>query len=200
MSTQMSESGSDQDTVLIVEDEPSLAELFSHRLEDDYDTTIANHAGDAIAHIDAETDYVFLDRKLPGMSGDKVLEYIVENSFDANVIIVSAINPDQNVIHDVYDEYLVKSVDEGELREAIDRVDMKNRLIELLGKYVRKAETWEAVRSRLNTPESDANVDLAMIEDDLDELAAEFATLSANLSDSKVTDILCELDMDEFDC
>lgn len=200
MPTQMSESGSDQDTVLIVEDEPSLAELFSHRLEDDYDTTIANHAGDAIAHIDAETDYVFLDRKLPGMSGDKVLEYIVENSFDANVIIVSAISPDQNVIHDVYDEYLVKSVDEGELRDAINRVDMKNRLIELLGKFVRKAETWEAVSSQLNTPESDANVDLAMIEDDLDELAAEFATLSANLSDSKVTDILCELDMDEFDC
>lgn len=198
MSTQAKNHSENKD-VVIIEDEESLAELFSKRLDDEYNATIATHAGNGIAEIDAETDYVLLDRKLPGMSGDRVLEYIVDQPYDINVIIISAIDPDQNVIHQPYDEYITKTVDEGEIQDAIDRVEVKNRFVELLSQYVKKAETWEVVRSELNTAESDADVDLGMIESELDEIAEEFATISSELSDSKVTDILCALDTEEIE-
>lgn len=199
MSTQAKNNSENKD-VVIIEDEESLAELFSKRLDDEYNATIATHAGNGIAEIDAETDYVLLDRKLPGMSGDRVLEYIVDQPYDINVIIISAIDPDQNVIHQPYDEYITKTVDEGEIQDAIDRVEVKNRFVELLSQYVKKAETWEVVRSELNTAESDADVDLGMIESELDEIAEEFATISSELSGSKVTDILCALDTEEMEC
>ena len=199
MSTQAKNNSENKD-VVIIEDEESLAELFSKRLDDEYNATIATHAGNGIAEIDAETDYVLLDRKLPGMSGDRVLEYIVDQPYDINVIIISAIDPDQNVIHQPYDEYITKTVDEGEIQDAIDRVEVKNRFVELLSQYVKKAETWEVVRSDLNTAESDADVDLGMIESELDEIAEEFATISSELSGSKVTDILCALDTEEMEC
>lgn len=200
MEQEHDESGeSEGENVLIVEDEESLAKLFAKQIGDEYDTTVVTHAGNAIANISVETDYVLLDRKLPGMSGDKVLEYIVSQPYDISVIIISAIDPDQNVIHQPYDEYITKTVDDGEIKEAMERVEKKNRFVELLGEYVKKAETWEVVQSNLSSAESDMDVDVGILEDDLDELADEFATLAVELSDTKATDILSEIDIDELE-
>lgn len=188
------------ENVVIVEDEESLAELFAYRLEDEYNTTIAPHAGDAIANITNETDFVLLDRRLPGMSGDKILEYINDEPITVNVIIISAIDPCEKVIHEPYDEYITKSVNNGEIKNAIQRVKLKNKFIKLFTEYVRKGEQAEILQSELNLTEQDENIDLQIIEDELKRMADEFNTVANKLADSKATDILCNTNMDDLNC
>jgi len=63
-------------TVLIVDDEEPLGELYSQYLADHYETRLATTSGEALVELTEEIDLVLLDRRLPGMSGDELLEHI----------------------------------------------------------------------------------------------------------------------------
>lgn len=64
------------ETVLIVEDEPTLAEIYGGWLSEAYNVTIETDGESALTHIDDEIDVVLLDRRMPGLSGDAVLSEI----------------------------------------------------------------------------------------------------------------------------
>jgi CheY-like chemotaxis protein len=69
-------------TVLIVDDEDSLGELYSQYLADRYETRIATISGEALVELTQEIDLVLLDRRLPEMSGDELLDHIQEWEVD----------------------------------------------------------------------------------------------------------------------
>ncbi|WP_423750819.1 response regulator [Salinirarus marinus] len=75
----------DTATVLIVEDERALVDLFSNWLSDDFDVRTAYDGEQALAKIDDEVDVVLLDRRMPGLSGDDVLERVRERDIDATL-------------------------------------------------------------------------------------------------------------------
>ncbi len=109
-----------QVTVMFVEDEESLAETYATFLQDDYAVKTANSGSEALEKID-DIDIVFLDRRMPGLSGDEVLDRIVERDLDCRVAMLSAIEPDFEMSIG-YDEYLTKPVTKQTLHETVEEL------------------------------------------------------------------------------
>ena len=80
--------------VLVVEDEPDLADLYATWLKIDYSVRTAYGGEEAVEQLDDEIDVVLLDRRMPGLSGDEVLTKIRERGIDCYVSMVTAVEPD----------------------------------------------------------------------------------------------------------
>jgi DNA-binding NtrC family response regulator len=109
-----------QATVLVVDDEPDVADAYSLRLDQEYSVRTAYGGEDALETVDGEVDVVLLDRRMPDMSGDEVLDAFRERGYDCGVIMVTAVDPDFDIIDMPFDDYLQKPVDRETLFDAID--------------------------------------------------------------------------------
>lgn len=110
---------SDAATVLVVEDERELADLYATLLRDSYTVRTAYSGEDALSQLDDEIDVALVDRRMPGLSGDDVVEHIRAAALDIRVVIVSAVTPGFDVVGVGFDAYLTKPVDATDLREAV---------------------------------------------------------------------------------
>lgn len=104
-------------TVVFVEDDKELADLYETWLADDYEVRTA-HSGEAALEEIEGADVVFLDRQLPGMSGLEVLDYINEHDYPCQVSMLSAMEPDFEDTFG-YDMYLTKPVEQEALHETV---------------------------------------------------------------------------------
>ncbi|WP_418282595.1 response regulator [Halorubrum sp. DTA98] len=124
---------------MIVEDEPFLLGMYAARLEDSYTIETATTGTEAIEYLfDNETpvpDVVLLDRRMPGLSGDKVLYRIRDRGLDCRVAMITAIEPDADIVDMEFDAYLIKPVRERELRSLVEslfeRRALEDRMQEL---------------------------------------------------------------------
>lgn len=67
-------------------------------------------------------DVVLLDRRMPHVSGDEVLEKIRECSYDCRVAMISGVNPDFDIIGMGFDDYLTKPVSETDLHDTVEQL------------------------------------------------------------------------------
>ena len=109
--------------ILVVEDEPRLAELLRLYLErDGHAVTVVGDGPSAIAAVDANgVDLVVLDLMLPGLSGEAVLTAIRERG-DLPVLITSAKRTDAERIAGLRmgaDDYLAKPFNPHELTARV---------------------------------------------------------------------------------
>lgn len=112
--------------ILIVDDEKDLAALYADWLESvGHSITIATDGQTAIEYLEEQTEIVFLDRRMPGLSGDEVLNTIIENEFDCRVAMVTAVEPSFDIISMGFDDYLTKPVTKEDLVDCIDRLDQR---------------------------------------------------------------------------
>lgn len=112
---------SDAPTVLYVDDEPAIADGYAAKLHE-YDTRTAYTGRAALEQLDETVDVVFLDRRMPGMSGKDVLEAIRERDYDCRVVMVTGVEPDDDIVEMGFDEYLVKPVEVTQLQETVERL------------------------------------------------------------------------------
>ncbi len=111
---------SDESTVvLVVEDEPDLADLYAAWLEETYTVKTAYGGSEALDAMDDPVDIVLLDRRMPGLSGDEVLDRIRERGLDCRVAMVTAVEPDFDIIAMGFDDYLVKPVTRESLSDTV---------------------------------------------------------------------------------
>ena len=75
---------------------------------------------------DDEIDVILLDRRMPGLSGDEVLEEGRERGIDCRVAMVTAVEPDFDIIEMGFDTYLVKPVQRDTLSETIEDLLTRN--------------------------------------------------------------------------
>jgi DNA-binding response OmpR family regulator len=126
-------------TVLVVDDEQDVADVYALRLRGQYDTRIAYGGREALQKLDAEVDVVLLDRRMPVVSGDQVLEQIRENHVDVDVVMVTAVTPDLEVLDLPFDDYLCKPIDKGTLVDAIEKQLHSDEHDEKLNEFFRVA-------------------------------------------------------------
>ena len=192
-------SDSDQPTVLVVEDERALIELYVRWLGDDYDVRTAEGGEEALEKFDGDVDVALLDRLMPGMSGDEVLETIRERDTDCKVTMVTAVEPDFDVITMGFDDYLTKPVEQETLLETIDRLLSRTEYVDLeqeLYALVSKQAALEASKSVEELKQSEEFADLeeriAEVRDRLDETLA-------GMQDDEFVAMVRELDGDGGD-
>ncbi|RLM70926.1 response regulator [Halorubrum sp. Atlit-8R] len=109
--------------VLVVEDEPDLADLYAAWLGDEYRVRTAyggREALDELDEADNEVDAILLDRRMPGLSGDEVLTAVRDRGIDCRVAMVTAVEPDFDILEMGFDDYLVKPVTSDTLREIVE--------------------------------------------------------------------------------
>jgi DNA-binding response OmpR family regulator len=112
----------DEATVLVVDDERDIADLYTAWLEESYTVRTAYGAAEALDQADEDLDVVLLDRQMPEMTGDEVLERVRERELDCRVVMVTAVDPDFDIVDMPFDDYLTKPVMLEELRDAVERM------------------------------------------------------------------------------
>lgn len=112
----------DKPVVLAVDDEARVVQAFELWLGDAYRVTTATDGETAMDRLDPSVDVVLLDRHMPGVTGEEVAARIRESPHDPWVVMVTAVDPDLDVIDMPFDEYLSKPVDGSELGRVVDRL------------------------------------------------------------------------------
>jgi len=142
--------GSDA-TVLVVEDERHLVELYVTWLGDRYAVRTAYDGDEAVRSLDESVDVVLLDRRMPGLSGDDVLDVVEERDVGCKVAMVTAVEPDFDILEMGFDDYLVKPVTREELVGTVERLLTRSTYDEQLDEYARllsKKVALETEKSR----------------------------------------------------
>jgi DNA-binding response OmpR family regulator len=170
-------SESDPPVVLIVEDEPDVAETYKLWLQRDYEVRMAQNGDKGLELLDETVDVVLLDRMMPGLSGDEVLSQIRERDLGCRVAMVTAVEPDFDILEMGFDAYLSKPIRSEQLHETVGNLLERSEYDSTLQEYcslVEKQATLEATKSSAELAESDQYA----------ELTDKIAEMRNNLSDT----------------
>lgn len=107
-------------TVLVVDDEPSIADGHAARLEERYRVETAYDGAEALEALDDSVTVALLDRRMPTLSGDEVLAHIRERDLPCRVAMVTAVEPSLDIVDMGFDGYLQKPVSREALFETVD--------------------------------------------------------------------------------
>jgi DNA-binding NtrC family response regulator len=131
-------------TVLIVDDEKSIADTYEMWLDDEYDVSVAYSGETALKEMtdDEAPEVVLLDRRMPGISGDEVAEEIEKKGYNTQVIMVTAVSPSVEIASLPIDDYVTKPVKKDEMHETVETAvsvaDYKKDVQELFALTERK--------------------------------------------------------------
>ena len=179
--------GDDRPTVLVVDDERGLADLYEIWLSDDYEIRVAYDGESALDHLDEAVDVVLLDRQMPDLTGDEVLETIKEQEMTCRVAMVTAVDPNFDIVEMGFDDYVQKPVDKARLMEVVDGLLDRSEYDKTVESY------FTAIRKRaLLQDRKDAST-LAESEE-YQELEETIGTLQA-----QVDDVTRRFEDDDFD-
>jgi two-component system response regulator AdeR len=177
--------GSEDPVVLIVEDEPDVAETYRLWLENDYDVRVAEDGDVGLDKLDESVDVVLLDRMMPGLSGDEVLVQIREGSLNCRVAMVTAVEPDFDILEMGFDAYLSKPIKRDKLQTTVENLLERSEYDTLLQEYyslVEKRATLKASKSRTELENSEIYADL---ERDIEELQGELSDSLGGVGDDE---------------
>lgn len=140
-------SDSSQATVLVVEDEPDMAELLAIWVGERYEVAIAHDGVEALEAMSDEIDVVLLDRRMPRMNGDEFLHEVKDRGYDARVVMVTAVDPGPEVAKLPFDDYVTKPVTKDVVLGVVERM----LRLKQAGKAVREYHSLERRRDVLRT-------------------------------------------------
>lgn len=111
----------DSPIVLVVDDEEEVADTYALRIQSEYDTRVAYGGEEALSMVDDDVDAVLLDRRMPDLHGDEVLAQIRDRGHDCAVIMLTAVDPELNILEMDFDDYLCKPVLGEALFDCLDQ-------------------------------------------------------------------------------
>ncbi|MBP2250799.1 DNA-binding response OmpR family regulator [Halarchaeum solikamskense] len=145
-------------TVLAVDDDQDLADTYAIWLRDDYDVRTAYDGESAMETIDESVDVVLLDRRMPDMSGGEVLESIRDAGYDVRVSMLTAVEPDVDIVDMGFDEYLVKPVTRQDVVNVVERLLARADYDDEVQEYFAVSEKIATLEAELS-PEERADSD-----------------------------------------
>lgn len=169
-------------TILIIEDEPQVARLYEGYLPDEYTIRTAHTGAAGLEAAGPEVDAVLLDRRLPDMRGQDVLAKLRDRGLDCPVAMVTAVEPDLDIIEMGFDLYIVKPVSESELHDALERLWTRSEYDATLRRaasLVSKRAVLETQHDADTLADSDEYAELLQqieeLEQELDDMAGSFS-------------------------
>ncbi|MFB6309380.1 MAG: response regulator [Haloarculaceae archaeon] len=140
-------------TVLVVDDDPGIRDLYRAYLGDEYETRTAADGQEALAVLDDSVDVLVLDRDMPQLRGEEVAQRIEKRDTDCFVVMVSGMEPDFDLIGMPVDQYLVKPISQTELREVVETMQARSECQQELQEFLSLAARKTALESRKDATE-----------------------------------------------
>jgi DNA-binding response OmpR family regulator len=176
-------------TVLLVDDEQSVLETYELYLETEgYDVVTATNGGEALVELDEAVDVVLLDRRMPGMSGDEVLGHVRDWGLDCRVAMITAVDPDSDIVGMGFDDYLTKPISKDKL---VEQLLLFERYEELLSEYHVVTKTYATLKSHLGVGVQ-SNADLQALADRRDQLRADIGDTIDSFTDDDIADVFAD--------
>ena len=180
--------------VLVVEDEPDLADLYATWLSVEYEVRTAYGGREAIELLDDVVDVILLDRRMPDLPGDEVLEVVRDRDLECRVAMVTAVEPDFDIIAMGFDDYLVKPVSKDDLRDTVDSLLLRDEYDEGIGELFSLASKKALLESEKGPEDLKTNDEYQHLTDRISDLRTNLDTTLQNLDDnSDVTNLYREL-------
>jgi len=173
----------DKPTILVVEDETDLADMYAEWLADDYEVRVAYRGEEAIEALDDDVDVLLLDRLMPGFSGDEVLAEVSERGYDPMVSMITAVEPDFDVLEMGFDDYLVKPVFADDVRSTVERLCARAEYDDRVKRYFSLVSKRAALEEYRSTDELESNEEYAEVVGEIAALKSELSTMVAGFDD-----------------
>lgn len=129
--------------VLVADDDRRISGMHTTWLSEDYTVRTAADGEATLRELDTDVDVLVLDRRMPGLSGDEVLDWLRSQHYDARVVMVTSEDPDLDLLEMEFDEYLTKPVGKDDLQAAV--ADLVER-----GEYDDQRQEYLALRAKLS--------------------------------------------------
>ncbi|WP_332897288.1 HalX domain-containing protein [Haladaptatus sp. CMSO5] len=172
---------STQETVLIVDDERSIVDAFAQWLSETYTVRPTYSGKEALGQLDESVDIVLLDRRMPNMDGEAVLETIADRDLDCRVVMITGVEPDFDILDLGFDAYLRKPVSSPE--KLLDTVQALSRR----ATYDQQMQEFLALASKKATLEATKPPEELEASEEYAGLEAELLQLRNELSDTATT-------------
>ena len=190
----------DTPLVLVVEDERDLSDLYRTWLGKTYRVRTARDGRAALDELDDEVDVVLLDRRMPDLSGDEVLDRIRERNLDCRIAMVTAVEPDTDIVDMAFDDYLVKPVSEEELVRTVENLRIRDEYGDGVKRLFSLASKKALLESEKDMLELESSSDYQRLCSDLGDLRADLDDKLARLGESDdLTLIYQDLARDDAD-
>ena len=176
--------------VLVVEDERDLADLYATWLRGEYRVRVAYGGREAIDELNDEVDVALLDRRMPDLSGDETLEAIRKEGVDCRVAMVTAVEPDFDVVEMGFDDYLVKPVSQGALKDTVESLLLRSTYDEGIQELFALASKKALLESEKDPATLDANEEYQELSERVGELRADLDETLATFGDDHEIDAM----------
>ncbi len=164
-------------TVLVVDDEKAVADAYTAQLEASYQVRTAYSGEQALELVDESVDVLLLDRRMPSMSGDEVLETVQTRQIECRVIMVTAVDPDFDIVDMPFEDYLQKPVDKTDLVSAIERQIKASS-------YDERFDEFLELNTKIGLLEEEKTTQELRSSQDLQEIKQRAETLKADLDET----------------
>jgi DNA-binding response OmpR family regulator len=170
-------------TILIVDDESAVTDVYAAHLEDEYDVRTAYGGEEALEKLDDAVEAVLLDRRMPGMSGDEVLEHIREEGYDIRVAMVTAVDPDFDILGMGFDDYVVKPVSRDDLYDTVEKLLQYSSYDDTFQEYFSLVSKRAALQVSKSQSALETNEEYEELTERIEELESELDETTMDLED-----------------
>lgn len=166
-------------TVLIVDDDEETADLYADFL-DGYAVSTAYSGTEALDLLDDTIDVVLLDRRMSTVTGDDVLNSIRGRELNCRVVMVTAVDPDLDILELPFDDYLLKPVSPDQLRDAVSQMHARNGCDDMLREMFAIASKMATIESKMSLAELETSPAYTALGVEFDRLRTDVKTRGVN--------------------
>jgi len=116
--------------------------MHSAWLEDEYTVRTASDGEETLRNLDSDVGVVVLDRRMPGPSGDEILDWIRSQQYDIRVVMATSSDVDLDLLELAFDEYLTKPIQKQTLLSTVAELFERRE-------YDAQLQAYLALRSKL---------------------------------------------------
>jgi len=161
-------------TILVVDDDDEAADVLAKMLQPEHEVIVAYGGEEALELVGPDIDVVLLDRRMPDRNGDEVLKEIRSRGIDCRIVMVTAVEPDIDIIRLDFDDYLVKPITQQTLQNTVDRMLTRSALDEKLLAAFSLATKMATLESKMAISDLESSEEYAQLEAEFEEYRSLF--------------------------